>query len=77
MESWEDEEMLIWVGQMEDPVKGLGRNLAGAGGAVVVDEGSSVLVDFAVEQTASQRQIKDLPLTCRGPADQSEVKSSR
>lgn len=41
----------------------LDRYLAGAGGAVVVCEGGSVLVHLAVEQTASQRQIEHFPLT--------------
>lgn len=44
---------------------GPGPYLAGAGRAVVSYEGSSVLVHFAVEQTASQRQIEHLPLTWR------------
>lgn len=43
----------------------LSRYHAGAGGAVVVYEGRFILVNFAVEQTASKGQIEHLPLTWR------------
>ena len=40
-----------------------GSHLTGTCGAVVVLEGCPVLVDLTVEQTAPQRQVKNLPLT--------------
>lgn len=41
-----------------------GRHLAGAAGAVVLNEAGAVLMDLAVEQAAPQRQVEHLPLTC-------------